>query len=265
MLRGIPPRPQLSMKMNLEIHRIPMGFFTNAYLIRSDEGTLLVDAGYPGHEHHFCRYIRRLGRDAVEPKLIVATHGHADHVGCLHSLKKQTGAKVAIHQADAHLVRRGTVVIPPAVTLWGRFLFILFRVLRFLGRFEPIEPDIVIERPFSLREFKIPGRLVPTPGHTPGSVSVVLDSGEAFVGDLAVNSWPLKMGLGIPSLAEDIHQIYASWEKILLAGATVIYPAHGKPFPAERLKEQLSGIRDQRSGIACQSGFDESEDAGDSG
>ena len=74
-------------------------------------------------------------------------------------------------------------------------------------------------------------------------MSVILETGEAFVGDLAVNAFPMKIGLEIPALAENIQEIYVSWEKLLSAGATMIYPAHGTPFPVDHLERQLSGVR----------------------
>lgn len=231
------------MNMDTEIHRIRMGLFTNCFVVKGDHAALLVDAGFPNHENHFFRQIRRLGIQPGDIRLIVATHGHADHVGSLQALKNHTTARVAVHQADSHLVRHGIVVVPPAVTAWGQFLSLVFRTFSFLGRFQPVEPEIIVEREFSLEVFGIPGRIIPTPGHTAGSVSVILKSGEAFVGDLAVNAFPMGMGLGIPALAQNVQDIYASWEKLLSAGVTTIYPAHGTPFPAERLKRKLPGER----------------------
>jgi hydroxyacylglutathione hydrolase len=228
----------------MTIHRIHMGPFTNAFVITGEGGCVLVDAGFPHQEESFRR---QLGRTLVRPSditLIVATHGHADHVGSLQALKQETGAPVAIHQADSHLLREGVLTIPPAVTMWGRVLGLVFRVFLPLGRFDPVEPDIIIEEEIPLQEFGVSGKICPTPGHTPGSVSVVLDSGDALVGDLAVNAFPLGMGLGIPSLAENVREIHKSWEMLLSAGATMIHPGHGKPFPADRLKKKLSGIRD---------------------
>ncbi len=226
----------------MKIHLIPMGLFTNCFLLVGDQGALLVDAGFPNHETHFHKALHRLGIRPDDVQLIVVTHGHADHVGSLKALKKQTRANVAIHQEDSHLLRHGLVKIPPPVTVWGRFLVLVLRTFSFLGRFEPVEPEIVIKGDLSLGEFGIRGKIIPTPGHTPGSVSVLLENGEAFVGDLVVNAFPMRMGLGIPAVAENVREIYVSWEKILSNGATMIYPAHGKPFPADHLKKRLSAV-----------------------
>jgi hydroxyacylglutathione hydrolase len=224
-----------------------MGLFTNSFVARGEQGTLLIDAGFPDHENQFRRQTHRLGIRPRDIRLIVVTHGHADHVGSLKALKTQTPAKVAIHRADSDLVRHGIVMVPPPVTVWGRFLCLIFRAFSFLGRFAPVQPEIVIEEEFPLNQFGIPGTIIPTPGHTPGSLSVVLQSGEAFVGDLVVNALPMGLGLGIPALAENVSDIYVSWEKILSAGATTIYPAHGTPFPADKLRKKLRKARGQGS------------------
>jgi glyoxylase-like metal-dependent hydrolase (beta-lactamase superfamily II) len=234
--------------MTMTIHCIHMGPFTNAFLIKAESGSVLVDAGYPHHEKSFKKQIQRISLESRDIALIIATHGHADHVGSLRALKNETGAAVAIHRADSHLLQKGILTIPPAVTMWGTFIALVFQVLLPLGRFEPVEPDIIIDQEVPLHEFGISGKILPTPGHTPGSVSVVLDSGEAFVGDLAVNAFPLGIRLGIPSLAENVQEILKSWEKLLSAGAKMIFPAHGDPFPADRLRERLSGSRPKDQG-----------------
>jgi hydroxyacylglutathione hydrolase len=102
------------------------------------------------------------------------------------------------------------------------------------------EVDIVLEdRAFSLVDYGIPGKILPTPGHSRGSVSVLLETGEAFVGDLAMNLFPLRLGPGLPIFAEDIRQVRQSWTLLLYEGAKMIYPAHGRPFPADVIRKAL--------------------------
>jgi len=64
----------------------------------------------------------------------------------------------------------------------------------------------------------------------------VLDSGDAIVGDLAMNRIPLRLSPGLPIFADDMALVRRSIEKVLVAGAKTIYPAHGKPFPADVLR-----------------------------
>ena len=78
-----------------------------------------------------------------------------------------------------------------------------------------------------------------TPGHTPGSVSVLLDSGEVFVGDLAFNRLPFTFRPAMPLYADNIDLVKESWKKLFNAGAKVVYPGHGKPFSAEVIRKYI--------------------------
>ncbi len=85
----------------------------------------------------------------------------------------------------------------------------------------------------------IKGKIVFTPGHSPGSISVVLDSGDAFVGDMAMNGLPLTTRPNLPIFAEDMTAVKNSWRKLIDKGVKKIYPAHGKPFPIEKLMNKV--------------------------
>ncbi len=85
-----------------------------------------------------------------------------------------------------------------------------------------------------------PGRVIHTPGHTAGSVSVLLETGEAFVGCMAHNNLPFRLRPGLPIFAEDLEQLRESWKQVLNQGARTIYPAHGEPFSADIIRRILS-------------------------
>jgi glyoxylase-like metal-dependent hydrolase (beta-lactamase superfamily II) len=98
-------------------------------------------------------------------------------------------------------------------------------------------PDTVLEeRIISLNAYGIPGVVIHTPGHTAGSVSVLLDDGRALIGDLAMNGLPsLSFRPRLPIVAQDLPQLARSWRLLCEAGATIVYPGHGAPFPAQSL------------------------------
>jgi len=107
--------------------------------------------------------------------------------------------------------------------------------------FPPAKVDIVLDdQGLSLNEYGIPGKIVYTPGHTYGSISVVLDSGDAFVGCLAHNRPPLVLKPRLPIYAKDIELIKKSWKVVINAGAQTIYPAHGKAFPLDKILKYLN-------------------------
>ena len=101
--------------------------------------------------------------------------------------------------------------------------------------------DVVINNEgFSLAEYGISGKVIYTPGHSLGSVSVLLDTGDAFVGDMAMNMFPLTLKPGLPIFAEDFDKLKESWRVLLDQGVKRVYPSHGKPFSVDVIKEKLS-------------------------
>jgi len=99
-----------------------------------------------------------------------------------------------------------------------------------------------------LAPYGIPGRVIHTPGHTLGSVSVLLDTGEAFVGDLAMNRLPLRAAPGMAIFGEDEDLMKKSLARLAELGARMIYPAHGKPFELDRLADPEKTINRFRVG-----------------
>jgi len=97
-------------------------------------------------------------------------------------------------------------------------------------------PDLLIgDEGLDLGPYGIEGRVVHTPGHSPGSLSVVLPSGEAFVGDLAMNGPPMCLQPSFGVFAHQPELVPASWRRLLELGVRTVYPAHGRPFPASAL------------------------------
>ena len=219
--------------MSLHIQTIKLSG-VNCYLIQ-DKGIILVDTGTPGLHNKILKQIKKLELDPHEIKLIIITHGHGDHFGSAQRIKELTGAKLAVHKEDADIVKDGKKVFPPGLNNWGRFLAFIWRPMFFLINYRGVEPDIILEDEFLLTEFGIKGKIIHTPGHTAGSVSVLLDGGEAFVGDLAMNGFPMRRGAGMPIFGNSETEIKQSWKKLVNAGASVIYPGHGDSFAASQL------------------------------
>jgi hydroxyacylglutathione hydrolase len=154
------------------------GAISNCYLLLGDQ-PVLVDTGAPGD---LKRILSGLKQHGVAPKdlaLIILTHGHSDHAGCAAELRRRSGAQIALHTGDTNLAREGRNGVLAVRDTLGR-------VLRpFVDEpFEPFEADLVFRDGFSLEPHGIRGRVMATPGHTPGSASVVLASGEAIIGDV---------------------------------------------------------------------------------
>jgi hydroxyacylglutathione hydrolase len=225
--------------MGIRIHPIQLGFDC-CYLIQ-DQGVIFIDGGTPGKIKTFLKGIEKLSIKPKEIKLIVITHGHWDHIGSARDIKEKTGAGIALHENEKEWLEKSLKPMPPGVNRWGKILSSAITLFRPLVNVPATTVDVVIGNDgLSLAEYGISGRVICTPGHSSGSVSVLLDTGDAFVGDMAMNEFPLALRPGLPIFAEDLDQLKKSWRVLLDQGVKTVYPAHGKPFSADVIKEKLS-------------------------
>jgi glyoxylase-like metal-dependent hydrolase (beta-lactamase superfamily II) len=226
------------MTEHLKIHTIPMGI-DNCYLIESKQ-CVLIDGGAPGQSRAFVKRLAGLDIAPSKISLIILTHAHWDHIGSVHALVERTGAKLAVNRRERPIVEQGLKSMPPGVTRWGVLFGAMLRAILPVIVIPATHIDIEIgDEGLSLEPYGIHGKVVHTPGHSTGSVSIVLDTGEAFVGDLAMNAFPLTRRPSLPIFAEDMEMVTESWRKLLGLGIKTAFPAHGRPFPASMIERLL--------------------------
>jgi hydroxyacylglutathione hydrolase len=224
--------------METKIFPIRLGI-NSCYLIRGND-IVMIDGGMPNKLKTFQRKLSRLGIQPSDIKLIVLTHSHFDHSGSALEIREFTGAEIAVHESERTYLEEGGMIIPKGVNTYGKLtkplLFSIFKKISF----PKFKPDILIaDEPYSLLKYGIDGNIIHTPGHTMGSLSVILNSGEAFVGCMAHNGFPFRIRPGLPIYAQDIEEIKKHWKILIDRGVKMIYPGHGKPFPVEVIKKAL--------------------------
>ncbi|WP_328417299.1 MULTISPECIES: MBL fold metallo-hydrolase [unclassified Micromonospora] len=164
----------------------------NSYAFVNDDGSVtLIDCGLTRAPARIVRGLAAIGKVPADVTRIVLTHAHPDHAGGAAELARRTGAPVAAHAADVPYAEAGRKPVnDPAVT-GGRFFA---RVDG--GRF----PAVEVAQPLVDGDLIDVGgglRVVHTPGHSPGHVSLLheptrlLITGDALFNVLGVR-WPVK-------------------------------------------------------------------------
>jgi glyoxylase-like metal-dependent hydrolase (beta-lactamase superfamily II) len=224
-------------QIDVDILPIDKGF-TNSYILHS-ESSIMIDVPY--NVKDFYKKMEEVPIEVDEVELIIITHGHLDHFASLKEIKEVTSAKVAVHKNDIRGLEGSTIPVPTGVTAWGSVTRVILNnlVSPFL-KAPLIETDLVLgDEGLSLSEYGIPGRIYHTPGHTEGSCSVLLDNGKAFVGDIAMNKFPLCLSPRLSIYSHDYRKLVDSWRILLSRGAEKIYPGHGNPFPVGIIRESI--------------------------
>jgi glyoxylase-like metal-dependent hydrolase (beta-lactamase superfamily II) len=181
---------------------------------------LLVDAAMPHNGSRIINYIKRIGENPSNLKLIVLTHADLDHIGSAAELKQMTGAKLAIHSEDSPILsgKVGMKIVKGPLGL-------LFKLMYPLVRFHPIEPDIILKDDMDVAGFKV----VHVPGHTSGSICLYQPSKIIFVGDTFRSDSAGNPKLSSKALAIKVEQFQASQRIISELDFDILLPGHGFP------------------------------------
>ncbi len=199
------------------------------------ERPILVDTLEPGNEQRILRVLEQHGLEPKTLALILLTHGHWDHAGSVNGLRDATGAPVALHGNDLGLALAGQARLR-GVTPMGQISAGFFSS----RRFAPVEPDIVLNGQESLDQYGVSGRLHRTPGHTTGSLSVMLEGGEALVADLVRGDFVLADRPTQHFFMDDMSAMRASISNLLGLPLTRLYAGHGRSFSFESFQKRFA-------------------------
>jgi ribonuclease/clavin/mitogillin len=181
---------------------------TNFWVISAGTSRMLFDLGWPGTLGAMMANLRRRNIPLAQIRCGVASHYHIDHAGLAQELKL-AGMRLLVFETQLDAIPSMKAFTKPQ----DHYLEIITG---------DIAPVAFAESRVILEQIGIAGEILSTPGHSGDSVSLLLDDGSVFTGDLPPEEIPEA---GTPDL------VIASWQTLREHGARRIYPAHGPVRP----------------------------------
>ncbi len=180
---------------------------TNTYLIEGERGTILFDTGWAGTFPMFCAELGRQGKKLNDIDYLLISHFHPDHYGIAQEIADKGPVflvcdvqKEYVHSSEAFFEKDKRMSFFPI-------------------RDDKVKFISVSESRGVLAGLGIEGELIHTPGHSDDSISLWLDKGDLFVGDLNP-LYELELHKGT--------EIGKSWEKLLALDPKTVYYGHAK-------------------------------------
>ena len=180
---------------------------TNTYFIRGAKGSILLDTDYAGTLQMFYKEIKKNGISLKDITCVLATHYHPDHMGLVGELVSM-GVKYLVMDTQVPNLH------------FSDEIFSRDKTLRILPSVPKDKAEVIAckdSRAF-LAALGIDGEIVSTPSHSEDSITLVLDSGDCFVGDLE----PMEFMDGY----EENKALQSDWEKVMSFSPKVIHYGH---------------------------------------
>ena len=195
---------------------------SNAFIISNGKGCIMLDSSRSNQWGKLQKRLRLLKINHID--LLILTHSHFDHAENARKIKEVFQPEILIHKSEADYLRNGDSPLPQGTIIFTRLLLLFANLLQPRVKYQGVAGDIEVDIRFDLEPLGYKAYIIHTPGHTQGSMSLIVDDEIALVGDAMVGE--IKTSIFQP-FADDIKEAVRSWKRLLDTGCTTYIPAHG--------------------------------------
>ena len=216
-----------------------LGGRANSWLISRDDECILVDTGPRRAADRLKKNIEKTGMSLSSIKFLILTHTHFDHCGSAAAMHEATGCRIIAGKKEAVMAEKGYTPIPAGTSSFSRMVS---RVGKLIGKlrfgYPSFNTGIAVEEQVNLENEGFPSlRVISTPGHSEGSISIVVDNAIAIAGDTVFGIFRNSI---FPPFADNVPEMLNSWEKLLDTGCRLFLPGHGKSIKREKLLQEFN-------------------------
>ena len=208
------------------VHQLPI-WGSSAFLVLEEQVTV-IDAGWRSQGRRVLRYLSSMGRSAQEISHIICTHYHLDHIGGVAHVKDRSHGMTAAHESEIIFLRPDDREELPN-PIGNRLLGLLANPVLYLLKPDRFAVDLSLRQGAELGQ--LGGmRVIHTPGHTPGSISLLFPKeGLLMVGD-ALQFRRGKLSLPSPMVSADMEQAKDSIRKLAQLEFETVCFSHFPPL-----------------------------------
>jgi len=204
------------------------------YLVKTDEGNILIDTGFPRKRKDLEKALDNSGCKLGKLKLTILTHQDFDHTGNAAFIREKYKTRIAMHTEDVEAVERGDMLWNrKGRNFFTRFILKIILMAYRTGKFEKFSPDIYLGDGDDLSSYGFNATVLHLPGHSKGSIGILTATGDLICGDLLENTDKPSFN----SMMDDSAESHASVEKLKNLEINTVYPGHGEPFSMEQFIE----------------------------
>lgn len=214
--------------------------FTNSYLIKTEEGSILIDTGW-NTEEAFSALSGQLENFAVtwkDIRYIIITHAHPDHMGLIGRLVQHTTAKVVMHELEDALLHERYLDIDSLLVEMGYWLrlngvpeskrpLLLKSSLSKLGYVSIAKPDLIVQGGEHIQLGNFDLEIIWTPGHSPGHICIYEAKQQIlFTGDHILARITPNISMHVQTLSNPLADYLNTFDSLTKLDAEIVLPAH---------------------------------------
>ena len=209
---------------------------SNSYFITTDRLNILLDTGKVTANKRLRNNIGSLKLERKKIDFLVLTHTHFDHCQNAAQIKKQENCKIIMSAKEKSFVEKGYTPVPYGTTMISKRIYELgIRLGTKRFRYAPFIADRFIVDEFEFIDNELDIRTINTPGHSAGSMSILVDNEIAIVGDTLFGIYPNSV---FPPFADNPVELIDSWHKLLETDCILFLPGHGKAIKRDLLQKE---------------------------